>query len=362
MQRPLSLPSGQMEVRGVIRFLTAQNCEPTNIHEQITNVYGNVMSIQSVRKWVRLFRGGREDIRDLPRSGRPSDATNEDTVAGVRMLLDEDRRMTVRQMTQALRDRFIIEVSTFTVLQIIHDMGLKKVCARWVPRDLTEDHRTNRSGAALEFLTRYHRDPTILNRIVTGDESWVHHFVPSSKQDSMVWKKAEEPAPKKFKTVASAGKVMVTVFWDHLGPIHVEFMEKGSTRTITSNTYCETLKRLRKAIKDRRPGLLSSGVILIHDNARPHSANQTKQLLQSFKWDIFPHPPYSPDLAPSDYHLFPALKRSQGSKKFKTDEEVKNFVVQYFKGLDAQFYRSGIEKLVYRYNKCLDLNGDYVEK
>jgi len=76
-------------------------------------------------------------------------------------------------------------------------------------------------------------------------------------------------------------------------------MEPGTT--ITSETYCETLKKLRRAIENKRRGMLTSGVVLLHDNVRPHTAARAQALLQKFHWDMFDHPPYSPDLAPSDF-------------------------------------------------------------
>jgi hypothetical protein len=73
-----------------------------------------------------------------------------------------------------------------------------------------------------------------------------------------------------------------------------------------SCAYCATLRRLRKAIQNRRRGKPSRGIVLIHDNACPHTARQTQTLLHDeFHWDTFDHPPYSPDLAPSDFYYFP---------------------------------------------------------
>ena len=64
--------------------------------------------------------------------------------------------------------------------------------------------------------------------------------------------------------------MMATVLWDRKGVLLIEFMEPGTT--ITSGTYCETLKKLRRAIENKRRGMLTSGVVLLHDNARPHTA------------------------------------------------------------------------------------------
>ncbi|KAG8282048.1 hypothetical protein J6590_108589 [Homalodisca vitripennis] len=78
--------------------------------------------------------------------------------------------------------------------------------------------------------------------------------------------------------------------------------------TVNSDRYCDTVRKLRRAIQNRRRGKLSSGVRLLHDNARPHVSRETQELLTNIGWTVVPHPPYSPDLAPSDYHLFPKLK------------------------------------------------------
>ncbi|KAL4143874.1 hypothetical protein QTP88_006129 [Uroleucon formosanum] len=131
--------------------------------------------------------------------------------------------------------------------------------------------------------------------------------------------------------------------------------------TINAAKYCETLKKLRRAIQNKRRGLFTSGVCLLHDNARPHTANVTKQLLDSFGWDVLNHPPYSPDLAPSDYHLFTSLKKHMGGKKFSTDEEVKA-VDKWSKKMAAEFYKADIKKLICRITTCIERNGDYVEK
>ena len=74
------------------------------------------------------------------------------------------------------------------------------------------------------------------------------------------------------------------------------------------------------------------------------------------------HPPYRPDLAPSDFHLFLHQKKHLAGKKFDDDDEVQEEVMTWFKGQAADFYDSGIQKLVPSLNKCLDNAGDYVEK
>jgi len=84
--------------------------------------------------------------------------------------------------------------------------------------------------------------------------------------------------------------------------------------------------------------------------------------MQKVKRDILDHPPYSPNLSPSGFHLFIHLKKHLAGKKFDDNDEVQEDIMTWFKGLAADFYDSGIQKLVSRLNKYLDNAGDYVEK
>ena len=78
--------------------------------------------------------------------------------------------------------------------------------------------------------------------------------------------------------------------------------------TVNARRYSQTLSTLHQAIKLKRPGKLNHGVILLHDNERPHTANTITTLLQKFKWEVLSHPPYSPNLSPCDYAIFGPLK------------------------------------------------------
>ncbi len=103
-------------------------------------------------------------------------------------------------------------------------------------------------------------------------------------------------------------------------------------------------------------------VILLHDNATPHSARVTQSLLNQLKWDVLRHPVYSPDMASSDYHLISGLKCDLGGRHIAMEEDLQNAVAEFFAKQDAECYSAGIRKLILRYNKCLDEQCHYVEK
>ncbi|GFV89790.1 mariner Mos1 transposase [Trichonephila clavipes] len=137
-------------------------------------------------------------------------------------------------------------------------------------------------------------------------------------------------------------------------------MQQGTT--INAAAYCATPTKLRRAIQNKRRDLLTSGVLLLHGNARTHSAINTQNLIRSFGWEQIDHPPYSPDWAPSDFHLFRYLKKFLGSKRFDTAGEVKEEVQDWLSSQVADVYDLGIQKLVERYDKCLNKYGKYVEQ
>jgi histone-lysine N-methyltransferase SETMAR len=88
----------------------------------------------------------------------------------------------------------------------------------------------------------------------------------------------------------------------------------------------------------------------------------TTDLINKFGWDTVTHLPYSPDIAPSDYNLFPELKKHLGGTHFRTGKELKEEGLSYLRGVAGEFYDSGIKKMVHHMQKCTELNGDYVEK
>jgi hypothetical protein len=118
------------------------------------------------------------------------------------------------------------------------------------------------------------------------------------------------------------------VFWDRKGVLLVEFLPQGST--INAGVYCDTLKELRRAIQSKRCGMHSRGVVMLRDNARPHTAAETQVLIATFGWKQFHHPPYNPDLMPRDFHVFLHLKTFLGGLKFH--DEVKEAVNTWFAG------------------------------
>jgi len=91
----------------------------------------------------------------------------------------------------------------------------------------------------------------------------------------------------------------------------------------------ERAKKLRRAIQNKRLGVLSRDVVFIHDNARPHKANATQQLLMEVGQEQSEHPPDGPDLLPSDFNLLLHMKSFLGGQMRDGDDEVNEGVTQH---------------------------------
>ena len=348
--------SKRFKQRAVIEFLTAEGISPSEIHRRLVQVYGpDCLDVSNVRRWVRRCQDegvGSVDLNDKPRSGRPLTATDDWHKDKVDEMIQENRRITQREISEELH------ISQERVGSIITSLNYRKVCARWVPRMLTAEMKKSRQETCRQNLARFSAEgDEFLHNIVTADETWIHHYDPETKRQSMEYRHPGSPPRRKFKTQSSIGKVMATFFWDVSGIIHVDFLEPGTT--INAERYISTLKSLKARLRRVRG---NKKITLHHDNARPHTARATVQAIDDLGFCLLPHPPYSPDLAPCDFHLFPKLKEQLRGIRFDSNEEIVQAVRSWIRAQNDDFFLDGFRQLVHRWEKCVQTGGDYVEK
>jgi hypothetical protein len=147
------------------------------------------------------------------------------------------------------------------------------------------------------------------------------------------------------------------MWWDMEGIVHYELIERNLT--VTAERYCQQLRRLGEAIQQNCPGRRRHGVILQHNNARPHTANISKVAIQELDWEILPHPPYSPDLVRSDYHLFRSLSNNLRGVSFNNDAELRNWL-EIFTAKPADFIKRGIKNLPDRWEAVVNNGAEYI--
>lgn len=301
--------------------------------------------LSTCEKWFTKFRNKDYDLKDKSRSGRPIEAN----VDELKTLVEEDPRQTTLELAK------VMDTSKATVHRHLIQMGKTPKCGKWVPHALDENQLLNRVTVCISLLARYDLDP-FLERLVCCDEKWVLYVNVQRKKQ---WLCAGEEPISTPKPGLHPKKVLLCVWWDMNGIIYVELLDMGET--ITSAVYCRQLDGLREKLKLTRPSLLNrKGVILQQDNAKPHTSKLTRDKLKEFGWELLPHPPYSPDMAPTDYHLFRSLQQFLKGKKFNEKFEVENAISTYFAEKDQKFFKHGIELLPERWEKIIDNDGHYI--
>jgi len=173
---------------------------------------------------------------------------------------------------------------------------MRKVCAKMVPKELTEEQKQRRVTICQDLLER---QDDILDCVITGDETWVYQYDPETKRQSAQSKTANSPWPKKFPQSKLRVKTMLLSFFDIRGIVHYEFVPIG--QTVNQVYYLEVLERLHEKVRKKRPELFANNSwILHHDNAPAHTALSVREFLATKQITVLEHPAYSLDLAPSD--------------------------------------------------------------
>ena len=264
-----------------------------------------------------------------------------------------DRQISVRRVADELG---IPKSSVHEIMS--NELGMRKVCTRWVPKLLTPLQRANRVDCCVELLRESEADPTsFFERIVTGDETWVYHYDPLSQLEAKVWKRRDEQTPTRVRQEKSIGKVMMIVFWDKDGILLTDYLPRGTT--INGSYYASIIEQLRFAILEKRHRKVGRGVLLLHDNASVHKSKIVQAAIQQSGFAELNHPAYSPDIAPSDYHLFSNLKKYLRGKSFGSNNEAITTVEDYLNDLDSNFFCHGIESLRDRWQRVVASEGHY---
>ena len=260
------------------------------------------MSRTQCYEWFKRFEKGRMSVGEDPRPGRPSTSTDDDHVERVRAVIRGNRRLTVREVANE------VGISIGSCHQILTEkLQMRRVSAKFVPRLLTDDQKENRVEISQELLANANGNENFLKNIITGDETWVYGYDVETKMQSSQWMGKGSPRPKKARMSRSKIKVMLVVFFDWKGIVHHEFVPRG--QMVNKQLYQEFLARLRDAVRRKRPELWENQTwILHHDNAPAHASLLIRSYLAKHQTSVVLLPPYSPDLAPANFFLFPKLK------------------------------------------------------
>ncbi|CAH1985254.1 unnamed protein product [Acanthoscelides obtectus] len=294
----------------------------------LLSVFGNEAPHQStISRWYGEFKRGRVSLSDHPRVGAPKTAVTQENVDAVRKLIIEDRHVTYREIEASLR------ISKTSIQKILHEeLGVRKLVSRWIPHLLTEEQKAARVNWCQKSLDRFNSgNSKNMYSIVSGDESWIHYYEPENKRHSAVWVFQGEQKPTK----------MVATFVSKA--VHIATIPLNEQRT------------LRKINPEGR-------IILHQDNASSHTAQKTRQYLMEENVELLDHPPYSPDLSPSDFFTFPKIKKRLRGQRFQSPEEAVDEFKNAVLDLPANEWNRCFENWFERMQMCINLRGKYFEK
>ncbi len=345
--------------------MVAQDKSPIQCWRDLQAVYGDRgLGKTRVRHWYKIFKLGTMDssISDKPHTGRKCSVCTEENITIIRELLEEDRRRTVRELV------FMSGLSHGTVHRIIQkELQFSHICTKFVPRLLTLEQRNHRADLTVDNLALLaDGGKFFMERIVSGDETWLYCFDPQTKQRSTQWLPKGSDCPEKaLQMKTPSKKVMLTLFFDTLGPIPIHFHECGET--VTLEVYCAVLAKLHENIQLKRPGMWKKTeegyrkFLLHQDNATPHTSSFTLGAIGENNMELLAHPAYCLDLAPCDFAIFPALKDELKGFAFANVEELKAEACKVLLRWPTDVYQRAIFDMAKRWAKCVACRGAYFE-
>lgn len=327
-------------------------------HQNLVAAFGdNSPSLSTISYWFREFKRGRCTLEDEPRPGRPAVAVCAENIIATEKLIKENRNITHRDIQEELG------IGSSAVDIILHKhLGVRKLASRWIPHLLTEEQKQARVDWCRFMLEKFDGGSSkqVFN-IVTGDESWIYNYDPETKQQSTVWVFEKEEMPTKVIRGKSANKKMIAAFFRCSGPVAVIPLE--DRKTVTADWYTEVcLPQVFEKLCSDRPRSGLRGILLHHDNATPHTAAKTLNFLHESGVQLVTHPPYSPDLAPNDFFLFPLIKKTMRGKRFPDANAAVAEFQRILDDLPKKEFSACFEKWFQRMKKCIMAKGEYFEK
>lgn len=290
-------------------------------------------------------------IEDEPRQGRPVTKTSLENIELIRRLIDEDPHCTIDDL----------EVETLlshgTIDRIIQDHPMKrKVTSRWVPHNLTAEQKDLRVKMCKENLKKLESGTWRLCDIITGDECWIYQRQIGRKISNACWLDEGESPGTVVRREKHEPKTLFSLSFKSDGALLVHRVGEGD-KVDHSHYINQILKPVVRELQIERPNSGTHGIKILHDNSKAHDAVEVHNFLADEKITIMPHPPYPPDLPPSDYWLNDFVKRNLTDQK--NESSLFKAVTKIVFNIPRQEYKKAFNKLIERMKLCIKNNGDY---
>jgi histone-lysine N-methyltransferase SETMAR len=311
-------------------------------------VGGRFPSYSTITHWLRRLRRNEDITRRASGSGRLAFDEIDSLIADA---LDEAPFHSVRSLASS------IKYPHTTVWRHLRTAGYIVRNLHLVPHTLSPAQKAQRVTMAIELqqMVRLAKHRS-WRYFLTGDESWFYFAI---DHDHM-WLPEGAHAPTRPRRTIASPKRMLTVFWSPLGFSLVEILPKGER--FNAEYFC---LQILAGIVDRRPVETAEDMkrkmVLHFDNASPHTARLSSDYMNHNRLKRAPQPPFSPDLAPSDFYLFGKVKTALMGATFEDAEQLLQAVMAVLNGISRDELERVFEEWLVRLDACVQQGGDYVE-
>lgn len=327
------------ELRSVVHFLWLESNENQDIYRRLCAVYGdNIITLRTVQKWTKKMNEHTFSIFEQKKTGRPR-----------RSDLDQKITNFILSYPYASTKKIAKNVGADpkTVKNImINILGMKKVNFKWIPHKLTPEIKAIRAAIAselFEFLSS--SNDYRLRHILTQDETWIY-FV--NGRNSM-WIESGVQKPYKPKQTIASKKVMISVIWSITGIKSITMLPIG--QKFNRIFFSEVV------LGDLAKRISTKGYFLHMDNARPHLVHEK---LNELGIKRLPQPPFSPDLAPSDFFLFGYLKKMLEGEEFENEDQLFQKVETLLYNIPKDTFRAVYNEWMNRLLITIETQGEYI--
>ena len=329
----------QEEIRSITRFLFLLKKDNRQICDAINEVYGDAsVSIRSIERYVKSIEEGTFTIFDRIHTGRPK---NSKYIEDVKNYMDENPYSSARECSEELG---IDKKTVSTILK--EELNMHKINFKWVPFELTnilKEKRVQIATKLLNFLSSCDRKK--LNKVYTQDETWVLYENPRNS----MWIEYGSEIPQRVRPKISSKKVMISVIWSRTGI--------QSITMLPPNEKFNKQFFIQGVLEDFSQKVSTRGKFFHCDNARPHLANEK---LDELGLQRLEHPPYSQDLAPSDFFLFGLLKKLLEGKRFDDEDELFEEVSNILYSIPKEYFSRAFDEWMNRLQEVINTQGEYI--
>ena len=337
--------------RVIIEFYVKNGKDLATTTTDLKNVYGNECPHSTtISRWWTFFRRGGEGTADGSRAGRPLNPVNPRLLKEITWELETDPKISLSALAANIgQPKGYISNIIYTRLDFL------RVSAKWVPKILTEAQKQARIRNAKMILAEYRdRQSELIDNLLTVDETWVYYEPTLNQKTAGEWQHPGQRPPEIGRVKNNPKKTMATVFWNSTGVVHIDYLATG--KSINSDYYINLLEQVRQKI----PKGKKSKVIFLQDNCPAHKSKKTTEKLGQLRWNVLEHPPYSPDLAPSDFYLFRNMKKELLKTSFSDSVDVESKVNAYFDSKPAQWFSRGFEMFFEQLELVIRKKGEYI--